>query len=407
MKYDTFLPADILIPAGQNLDKWSVIACDQFSSEPEYWNRVAEYVANAPSTLNMIIPEAFLESGSSEEDITKITNNMAKCLDSGYFVEYKNSFIYVERTLQSGVTRRGLVGMLDLEQYDFDPAIPSAVRASEGTILSRLPARINVRAHACLELPHIMTLIDDENMSVIEPLSQNTSNMPLLYDFDLMEGGGRIKGWQVSGDLAASVSSAISSLPAQNGVLMVVGDGNHSLAAAKKFWDALKETLPESMRDNHPARYSLVELNNVYDPAVTFEAIHRVVLDTDAAELIKKLKAASSGSAENTYKIKYISDIESGEFSFSAVSFGSVIGEIQSILDSYIEQSGVIDYIHGEDSVREIVRKNGGVGILMPSMDKSDLFKTVISGEVFPRKSFSIGHSREKRYYLEARAITK
>ena len=279
---NVFTPANILIPENQSMEKWSVIACDQFSSEKEYWERVGNYVGGSPSTLHMIIPEAYLEEIDEDKEINKISEAMQGYLSSKIFKEIKESFIYVERTQPDGRVRKGIVGAVDLEEYDFT-GVSAAIRASEGTVLDRLPPRVKVRrAGASLELPHIITFINDADETVIEPLTKISGSLPLLYDFDLMEGGGHIKGKKVAGKEAEGVMAAMRALHEKNEMLMIMGDGNHSLAAAKVYWDELKETLNEAEKETHPARTALVELNNVYDTAISFEAIHRVLFKIDS-----------------------------------------------------------------------------------------------------------------------------
>lgn len=401
---DTFIPADILLPEGISLEKWSVIACDQFSSERDYWERVRERVDGAPSTLNMIIPEAYLDEIEEETEIKKISAAMDDCIKCGLLREIKDSFVYVERTQPDGRVRRGLVGVVDLEEYSFSGG-EAAILASEGTVLERLPARIRVRRAARLELPHIMTFIDDISETVIEPLSEKSNILPVLYDFDLMEGGGHIKGMRVTGGDADAVMSAMRGLHMKSKTLMVMGDGNHSLASAKVFWDELKQNLSENGRENHPARYALAEVNNVYDPAITFEAIHRVVFDIEPTELISALeKAVPQG---NDYELRWITREKSGVINVSADCIGDMITVLQSFLDGYTKQKGgYVDYIHGEDSVSKLAQEERCLGLVIPAMNKAELFTTVANKGVFPRKSFSVGHAKDKRYYLECRAIT-
>jgi hypothetical protein len=390
-----FQPADILLPRLSDMTRWSVVACDQFSSEPEYWERVKREVGGAPSTLAMILPEAYLGRGADESG-EAIARAMADYLRRGLFETIENSFIYAERALPDGKTRRGLVGAVDLEAYDYSPDTAAPIRASERTVAERLPARAAVRRRAALELPHIMALIDDAASSVIEPFARETDAMRKLYDFELMAGGGRLRGWRVTGRGAERVTEAFERLGASPRV--VIGDGNHSLAAAKAHWDSIKSGLGGGAAA-HPARYALVELNNVYDPAVTFEAIHRVVFDVDARQFIAGLEKAVGGGA---YKIRWRAAGETGEISARAACIGDLIGAVQT----YIDGTGVrVDYIHGADSAAALSAAPGAVAVLLPAMDKSDFFGTVAARGLFPRKSFSIGEARGKRYYLECRRI--
>jgi len=403
MTKDVFTPSDILIPDGISMENWSIIACDQFSSERDYWERVSERVAGAPSTLNMIIPEAYLEETDEEKEIGKISAAMNEYISGGFLREVKDSFIYVERTQSDGRVRRGLVGVADLEDYEFSGK-KAAILASEGTVLERLPARIRIRRAARLELPHIMTFIDDRDAAVIEPLSKITEKLPLLYDFTMMEGGGRIKGMRVSGTDAETVMKAMRALYERNDMLMVVGDGNHSLAAAKVYWDELKYTLSDSARETHPARRALLEVNNVYDPAISFEAIHRVVFDTEPSELVKSLENAVPRGGD--YQLSWVSQGKSGTIGISAGCIGDMLTDLQTFLDDYVRRTGCrVDYIHGADTVKKLAGDVRCLGLILPSMDKSELFATVAQRGVFPKKSFSVGHARDKRYYLECREI--
>jgi uncharacterized protein (DUF1015 family) len=408
-----FMPADVLLPAGATLEVWSVIACDQFSSERGYWERVREIVNGEPSTLNMIIPEVYLGEIDEEKETEKILAVMDRYAERGLLREIKDSFVYVERVQPDGRVRRGLVGSVDLEEYDFS-GNEAAIMASEGTILERLPMRVRIRRAARFELPHIMAFIDDNEATVIEPLAVKArkQELPLLYEFDLMEGGGHIRGMRITGRDADEVMAAIRSLNSKNRTLMVVGDGNHSLAAAKVCWDELKQSLSENEKESHPARYALLEVNNVYDPAITFEAIHRVVFDTEPAELINALKKSLPQGTD--YMLKWITQSQKGAFGVSAGCIGDMLAMLQDFLDEYTNSTGCrIDYIHGTDAVETLVQGSQSqdpgkgliLGLILPAMDKSELFATVKTSGVFPKKSFSVGCTRDKRYYLECRAI--
>jgi uncharacterized protein (DUF1015 family) len=318
----------------------------------------------------------------------------------GIFREYKDSLIYVERELSNGRTRRGLLGVIDLDRYDYSPDSRAPVRASEMTVPDRLPPRVAARASASLELPHVIALIDDAEMSVIELLEGRKNSLEKLYDFDLMENGGHIVGWRVTGGEAARVSGLVNEPRRARAASMIIGDGNHSLAAAKTRWNELKRNGVEDAA----ARYALVELNNVYDPAVEFMPIHRVVFGVDADSFVRDMESAIGGAGQ--YNIGWHSSGESGEFTAAASSAGGVIESVQSFIDEASEKTGCrVDYIHGGDALESLSSAPGSVGIAMPAMDKSDFFGTVLSRGVFPRKSFSIGESRDKRYYLECRKI--
>ena len=400
---NVFTPTDILIPEGISMEAWSVIACDQFSSEKEYWERASKLVGDKPSTLNMIIPEAYLEEIDEEKEIGKISTAMENYLKNDIFNKHESSFIYVERTQPDGRIRKGIVGAVDLDEYDFT-GITAAIRASEGTVLDRLPPRIRVRKAAPLELPHIITFIDDKAETVVEPLEKIASTLPVLYDFDLMEGGGHIKGMKVTGEAAENVMSAMRALHEKNEMLMIMGDGNHSLAAAKVYWDEIKQNISESERENHPARKALVELNNVYDPAITFEAIHRVLFNVDADKFIEGFRKAVPEGTD--YTIHWETRDNKGEIGIKAACIGDMIAIFQEFIDDYIKDTDtIVDYIHGEESTLTLGKGERCIGLILPAMDKSDFFETIEKSAVFPRKSFSVGHAQDKRYYLECREI--
>ena len=403
MKKAVFTTADILLPDGIPFEKWSVIACDQFSSEMGYWERVRDTVSGTPSTFNMIIPEVYLEGIDEEAVIGGISKAMDDYLESGILRRIEDSYIYVERTLADGRVRRGIVGAIDLEEYEFSGG-QAAILASEGTVIERLPARIRVRSAAKLETPHIITFINDKDGTVIEPLSEKSSRLQLLYDFKLMEGGGHIRGMRVTGDDADEVMAAMRALHEKNRTLMVMGDGNHSLAAAKVYWDELKQSLSDDEKETNPARRALLEVNNVYDPAISFEAIHRVVFDTDPEALVNALKNALPQGTD--YNLSWIAQDQNGTFSVSADCIGDMLTALQIFLDEYTETTNSrIDYIHGADAVKALTREKRRLGLILSAMDKSELFATVANRGVFPKKSFSVGHARDKRYYLECRTI--
>ena len=404
MTRDIFTPADILLPDTISPEIWSVIACDQFSSEHDYWERVKKRAGKEPSTINLIIPEAYLTGIDEEQEISRISAAMDDYCSRGILREVKNSYIYVERTLTGGRVRRGVIGAIDLEEYDYSGR-EAAILASEGTVLERLPVRIKVRSVARLELPHIMSFIDDRETRIIETLSEKAGALPLLYDSDLMEGGGHIRGIRVSGDAADFVGAAMRTIHEKSRILMVIGDGNHSLAAAKSYWDELKRKLGPSGREDHPARRALVEVNNVYDPAISFEAIHRVIWGADPQELVKELEKATPRGA--AYELQWVSRDRSGVIGVRAKCVGDMLTELQNFLDGYIARNGCrIDYIHGEDTVRRLSENDRCLGLILPAMDKSELFATVAAGSIFPKKSFSVGNAGDKRYYLECRAIS-
>ena len=426
MQNRVFIPGDILIPQNADMEKWATVACDQYSSQPDYWEGVRKFVGDAPSTLNMMLPEAYLDTVDMDKARSSINSTMEKYYNGGIFRKVENSYIYIERLLASGGIRRGLVGLLDLDKYDFSKGSIAPIKASENTVISRLPPRIKMREHALLEMPHVMVLIDDPKDTVMEPLSEKTDDMEKLYDFRLMEGGGSIKGWRVTGDNARKAEDALSALgdkksfeekygvSGKSVTLVIIGDGNHSLAAAKACWDELKKNLSEAERKNHPAKYALVELTNVHEQSLKIEPIHRIVFNTEPEQLLSALLSdcphvsiRESGDSDG-YSMEYFIGEKRGYITAKGLTLGQTIGEIQTFLDRYVgKNGGAIDYIHGDAVLSSLAQQPDSFGLLMPAVEKSDLFKSVIAGGVFPKKSFSMGHADDKRYYLECRKITK
>ena len=418
-----FRPADILLPKDCEYSKWSVVACDQYTSQPEYWQRVEEYVGRSPSTLRLILPESCLEGPNVETDIMEINNTMSRYLREGRFVEHPGALFYVERTLDNGKVRRGLMGMVDLEQYDYEPGSSAPIRATEGTVLSRIPPRVAVRKNAPVELPHVMLLVDDPDQTVIEPLADQTGSMQVLYDFDLMERGGHIKGWELTEDQQAQVARALSALadPAKFNarygtkdaavMLFAVGDGNHSLATAKECYERQKRLTPPEHWASLPARYALVELDNLHDASLEFEPIHRLVFGAKPEELLSALVeyylGAQRDDGADGHKLAYVYGENQGVVSVPDPAAQLPVGTLQNFLDWYLARhKGVrVDYIHGEDVVRKLSAQPDTVGFLLPAMGKEELFPTVIRDGVLPRKTFSMGEAHDKRFYLEARKI--
>ena len=418
-----FQPADILLPRDCDMSLWSVVACDQYTSQPEYWQRVEERVGRAPSALRLILPESCLEGPNVETDIMEINNTMSRYLRDGRFVEHPSALFYVERTLDNGKVRRGLMGMVDLEQYDYEPGSSAPIRATEGTVLSRIPPRVAVRKNAPVELPHVMLLVDDPDQTVIEPLADQTDSMQVLYDFDLMERGGHIKGWELTEDQQAQVARALSALadPAKFNarygtkdeavMLFAVGDGNHSLATAKECYERQKRLTPPEHWATLPARYALVELDNLHDASLEFEPIHRLVFGVKPEELLSALveyyPGAQRGDEAGGHKLAYVYGETQGMISVPHPAAQLPVGTLQNFLDWYLARhKGVrVDYIHGEDVARKLAAQPDTVGFLLPAMGKEELFPTVIRDGVLPRKTFSMGEAHDKRFYLEARKI--
>ncbi len=415
-----FKKANILLPKTDNMELWSVIACDQYTSEPEYWNKVKEIVKDKPSTLNLILPEIYLEENDVEERINKINQNMKELVSKDFFKEYPDSMFYIERTQSDGLVREGLIGMVDLEAYSYETGSTSMIRATEKTVIERIPPRVKVRKNALLELPHIMILIDDDTKDIIESLKNKVTEQDKVYDFNLMQNGGHIKGYVLPDKDANEVITKLEKLANKEYfnqryglkdkevLLFAMGDGNHSLATAKACYEELKKTMPKEEYLNSPARYALVEIVNLHSSALEFEAIHRVIFNTDVKKLLKELETYYEISYEETagQKIDYITKDKEGSIWIRNPKSNIPVGSLQIFLDDYLKNNeGKIDYIHGEDVVRKFAKEENNIGFILPTMKKQDLFKTVILDGALPRKTFSMGHSNDKRYYLESRKI--
>ena len=428
--------SEVLLPNETvDLKKWAVIACDQFTSQPEYWQKVRELVGDAPSTLHMILPEVYLGTAEEAERIHNTQAAMDAYLEEELLVPY-NGMIFVERSVD-GKTRRGLMLALDLEKYDFNQGSQSLIRATEGTILERLPPRMRIREGAPLELPHILVLIDDPQRTVIEPLIGATRALKPVYDTDLMQGSGHLRGALVADPrIENAVLEALKKLaeprhfqekygvgPEHGVLLFAMGDGNHSLATAKAIWEKIK---PEAGMD-HPARYALVEVENVHDEGLVFEPIHRVLFDVQAdwqvaleqafGTRMRYAPAASPVEMMNSVNTQQgpeqafgvVSDQGAGVVWISDPASNLPVGTLQSFLDGWLKRGGAghIDYVHGSEVVCELGAQPGNVGFYLPAMDKSALFKTVILDGSLPRKTFSMGEAHEKRFYMESRRISR
>ena len=427
-----FCPADILLPdEGIDMSRWSVIACDQFTSQPEYWRELEKQVGDQPSTLRLTLPEVFLDTDEEEKRLEGIRDAMETYLGEGFLVSYPDSLIYIERTDSTGKVRAGIIGALDLEQYDYHKGSSSPIRATEGTIEERIPPRLRVRRNAPLELPHIMILIDDPAGHVIEPLADRTSLMKQVYDFDLMEGGGHLRGWlldpQSQKDLLAATADLEKEADQQESaghicpLVYAVGDGNHSLATAKACYEELKREHPGEDLSEHPARYALAEIVNLHSPALEFEAIHRIVTDVNTDELfahmtkdlglVKIRGTETAGNADPAAQcMTIVLKGQEERVLITRPSSGLTVGSLQNFLDAYISsRAGIedikVDYIHGRENLKALTWQNGSIGFLLPQMDKKDLFPTVIADGALPRKTFSMGHAEDKRYYTECRKI--
>ena len=416
-----FYPADIMLPANADMSRWSVVACDQFTSQQEYCEEVERIAGESPSTLRLILPESGLNKPGVEEDIAKINCTMRNYVDSGVFKTYEDSLFYSERTQSDGRVRRGLIGMIDLDCYDFTPGSGALIRATEGTVLSRIPPRVRVRKDALIELPHVMLLIDDPDRTVIEPLAAASESMEKLYDFELMQGGGHLKGWKLTDVQADAVADALTGLTSDAEMqkkygmsgaaplLFAVGDGNHSLATAKQCYEDLKKVTPKEKWAELPARYALVEVVNNHDDALQFEPIHRVIFGCEPEKLLDAFKAEYSGTYEGQgegHVIAYTYEGRSGFLTVPDPEMQLAVGTLQAFLDKYLAGTSMeIDYIHGDDVTDRLGSMPGNIGFKVPGMSKDQLFKTVMADGVLPRKTFSMGHAQDKRYYTEARKI--
>ena len=417
-----FRPADILLPANTDMEKWAVVACDQYTSEPGYWAELEQLIGAAPSALNLILPEVYLGSGNEQARIDTIHKNMEKYIADGIFTEYKDALIYLERVQDDGKVRAGLVGCIDLEEYDYSKGSSSAVRATEATVVERIPPRLKVRRGADIELTHIMILIDDGSGSVIEPLDAKKQGFEKLYDTPLLKKGGSITGWLLDEQSKADVLAALDKLGEKEGfekrygltdtpvLLYAMGDGNHSLATAKAYYEELKTANPGKDMSNHPARYALCEIVNLHSPALEFEAIHRIVTGADENQLFADITNALGLTEGKTDGAQCFGIVNSGQtvwYTAANTSSKLTVGTLQNFLDTWCKENGAgIDYIHGTEVVEKLSMDNGSVGFILPDMGKNELFPTVIADGALPRKTFSMGHAWDKRYYIEARRIT-
>lgn len=413
--------ANILIPHDVDMTKWSVIACDQYTSENEYWEKVKTIVGDSPSTLNITLPEIYLNDQNVNNRICEINKNMEELLQSGSLTEYKDSLIYLERTQNDGLVRKGMIGMVDLEDYSYLPGSTSLIRATEKTVIERIPPRLKVRENALLETPHVMLLIDDPKKEIIDNLNEKVTENDKIYDFDLMLKGGHVKGYKLNDNLINQIFTKLEALNDKEEfekkynvidkapLLFSVGDGNHSLATAKAHYEKLKETLSEKEYLNHPARYALVEIVNLHSEALEFEPIHRVLFNVDAKELINDFKNYYNINDNDTdgQRIEYVYEGERKVLYVKNTTSNLAVGTLQTFLDEYLKnhKESSIDYIHGDDITVKLGSEKGNIGFLLPAMSKNELFRTVILDGALPRKTFSMGHSYDKRYYLECRKI--
>ncbi|HPD00023.1 MAG TPA: DUF1015 domain-containing protein [Acetivibrio sp.] len=439
------IPSIMLPKKGVDMTLWSVVACDQYTSEPEYWNKVNEIVGDNPSTLRLTFPEVYLGDGSETERIKKINSEMKKYISEGTLVSDDPCMIFVDRKTSHVQSRKGLILSVDLEKYDYTKGSQTLIRATENTVIDRLPPRIKIRENASLELPHVMLLIDDPQKTVIEPLEQKLDSFEKVYDFELMMNGGHLKGYKINDQKTLDgIFKAINDLADpqafrdkyglrdDKGVLLfAVGDGNHSLASAKGHWENVKKNLSAQERENHPARFALVEVVNVHDDGITFEPIHRVLFNIDPEAILKdmadyfekyggafekfdslesmKNKLSELTKDRSCHNFGFVNASGFGVFTIRNPECNLEVATLQCFLDDFIKSNrdSKIDYIHGEDVVTRLGSKAGNIGFYLPAMRKHDLFKTVILDGVLPRKTFSMGEAEEKRFYLECRRIVK
>lgn len=418
-----FTAAEILLPHDVPLETWACIAVDQFTSQPEYWQKAEALTAGQPSTLHIVLPEAYLGTGQEAARLASIRRTMQDYRQN-LLTRRVHGYVYVERTQQDGTVRQGLVGAVDLEAYDYTPGSRPAVRPSEATVAERIPPRLKVRRGAVLETPHVLMLADDEACTLLEPVAARKAELTPLYDGELMLGGGHLSGWAVEDSaLIAQIDAALAALgdpqafatrwpqaAGQPPMTLAVGDGNHSLATAKACWEELKPSLTPEQRERHPARWCLAEVCNVHSPAIEIEPIHRVVFGWTAAEFDRRFTrwCAEKGVrlAENgSQQFVRVDGKDRCTYGVERSPDPLTVGTVQHFLD---DEGAAVDYIHGADAACRIAEAHDGpaLALLMPDFAEADLFKGVVLGGVLPRKTFSMGHAEEKRYYNECRALT-
>ena len=399
MKNTYFLPANILLPKS-DFQKWAVVACDQYTSEPEYWKEVEKTVGNEPSALNLILPEVYLSADNSNR-IEKINRTMTDYLENGVFREIENTFIYLEREVTGEKIRKGVVGLIDLENYSYEKGSKALIRATEATVLERIPPRVLIRKDAKLEMPHVMLLIDDPKCTVIEPLEEKINGFEKLYDFGLMQQSGHIKGYSVDDETAEQIQNALSALVenTEDKLLFAVGDGNHSLATAKECYNLNK---------TENSRYALVEIVNIHDTSLEFEPIYRVVFGVEPEKFIENFVTALGGEYFGMDAQKFTCVYGDSKREVSLKPTGKLaVATLQTYLDEYLKQNKnvSIDYIHGEDVVYSLCKAENTVGFIFEGMQKSELFDAIKQDGSLPRKTFSMGHAADKRFYIEARKL--
>ena len=418
-KPQVFGPSDILLPDFNKVNgtQWAVVACDQFTSEPEYWKNAESVVGDSPSTLSLFLPEIYLSQ--VQEKLTKIQDCMKVYLKD-VLISHPESMIYLERVQSDGKVRKGIIGQIDLEAYDYLPGAQSLIRASEKTVLERIPPRVAIRQDAVIELPHVMLLIDDAEKTVIEPLAGCKDGLKKTYDFDLMDKGGHVTGYFISAEQQKKVLAAFAGLTLPetmqkkygdatlSPLMAAVGDGNHSLASAKAVYENIKKKLGEKALD-HPSRYALVEVVNLHDEALSFEPIYRVVFHADRKDLLDSLQKYLEKNRGNAapQTLLWYAGKESGKVTAEHPQYQLTVGTLQAFLDDYLKSHPEveIDYIHDEASLLALSAQKDAVGFMFDGMKKDQFFRTILFDGVLPRKTFSMGHARDKRFYIECRKL--
>lgn len=403
----TVKPFDILVPAVAEPEKFAVVSCDQFTSQRDYWEKLDEFVGDAPSALRLIFPEVYLEDGDYEDRIKNINAAMYDYLDKGVFNTLKDSYILVRRQTAYGYTRLGIVAPVDLEDYSYEYPTEAVIRSTEGVVANRIPPRLKIRKDAPVELPHVMLLLDDRDKTVIEPFYKKRDTLEKLYDFELNMNGGHLTGWRIdAAEFDAVLDNYVESIKGLYGkestLVFAVGDGNHSLATARAYWKDVKKTLTPEQRENHPARYALVEIENLHCDGIVFEPIHRFVFGVDDSDFVLHMSTALKGKGRlNMFTTNMNYSV--------AVSDNSVqaIADIQAAIDAYISShpDASVDYIHGLDNLHAVADTSDGVAVEMPCIAKEELFGYVVEHGNLCRKAFSMGEAEEKRYYFEAKRI--
>lgn len=431
----TRVPRILMPKKGTDLQKWAVIACDQYTSQPDYWGKTDEIVGDAPSTLRLTLPEVYLEEADVQDRIHDIHRKMTQYIKNGTLSELPAGMILTERFSGGSHPRRGLMLAVDLEAYEYKAGSQSLIRPTEKTVEERIPPRLKVREGASLELPHIMLLIDDPCRSIIEPLFNNLDRFEQLYDTDLMQNGGHIEGWFIpEGAETDAVEDKLAALCDRDSfnkkyqltedhalLPFAVGDGNHSMATAKAYWEQVKQGLSDEERETHPARFALVEVVNIHDESLIIEPIHRIVFHVSVSDLLKQAcdfyKAHgcdvsisdTAPQGDNVHVFPFLSQDLQQNLIVENPKWAIPLATLQAFLDDYLAQhkDAKIDYIHGTDVIENLASQSNNIGFLLPDISKNDLFRGVILDGVLPRKTFSMGEAHEKRYYMEAKRITR